>query len=248
MKLLIDFGNSYVKWASLDQAGSMQIGAAIDHRGYSGDEKLPHIIAGLPIHLCREINAVSVLGENFNSAFSHVVLSEFSIQSKFYYSQKNAFDVELAYDDPITYGADRYAALIAAAHTEVGAKIIVDIGTAVTIDAINADNVHLGGVIFPGLESMYSALNKADGIGVVASQNSIKYLNKTTQSAVYSGSALCLRHGVEGIVSEISHMFDENVIVLVAGGGAESVLKENIENYVLRRDLVLLGVEIMQRN
>lgn len=247
MKLLIDFGNSRVKWGSLDVDESLQFGGAINYHGESLDQKICNIVAGLPIHLCCEINAVSVLGEKFNHAFMQNVLNEFHVQTIFHFSQNNAFNVKLAYADPTTYGADRYAALIAAAHTEEGAKIIVDAGTAVTIDAITKDHIHLGGVIFPGLSAMCSALDSADGIGKFVSSTNIEYLSKTTQSAVYSGSALCLHHGIEGIVREIMKTMGGKAVILLTGG-ASNLLKELANDYVMRPHLVLTGIGIMQRN
>lgn len=248
MKLLIDFGNSRVKWASLELAEKIDPGDAINHQGDSLEKKIRNIIRALPIQSCSEIHAASVLGDKFNTAFMQVVLDEFNVQTKFYCSQKNAFNVTLAYANPTTYGADRYAALIAAAHIEKGSKIIIDVGTAVTIDVINGDNVHLGGLIFPGLAPMCSALNKAEGIGHDILPTKIEYLCNTTQSAVYSGSVLCLRHGIEGILKNITSKINSEIMLLLTGGGAKILLEESGHNYVFHNHLVLKGVEIMQRN
>lgn len=248
MKLLLDFGNSRLKWGTigLDEK-KLQVSEAIDYSHDGLHEKITKTVSILPYPQCETIHAVSVLGEEFNTEFARFVSKQYGLQAIFYHSQKEAFDVTLAYADPKAYGADRYAALIAAAQYDKGAKIIIDAGTAITIDAINAKNIHLGGLIFPGITAMYSALNQADGIGDGISPTNVEYLCNTTKSAVYSGSVLCVRHGIENIVKEITNQLDDEVVILLTGGGASVLMDEPSHQYVFSHDLVLRGVLAMQR-
>ena len=248
MKLLIDFGNSRCKWAQLEN-GKLQASHAQTYVGNHVDEMVENIITVLPVHECGQIHLVSVLGAEFNRQFSEQVAAVTEVSVTSYVSLRDAFGIRLAYDDPTSYGADRYATLVAAYHSNHGAKIIVDCGTAVTLDAIDAAGIHLGGLIMPGVDLMCSMLaEKTSGISEANRQKSVEFLNATTHDAVVSGSTLCLRHGLHSIIATMRQKLDQDVSIFATGGGRTALLNMKQDQMIERPDLVLEGLQIMQSN
>ena len=142
-----------------------------------------------------------------------------------------------------------YAALVAAHFAGDGAKIIIDCGTAVTVDAINGQGIHLGGLIIPGVDLMCSMLAENTQVTSTADMRQpIEIFNATTQNAVYSGSTLCLQHGLRSIIEQMRTELAGPVSVFVTGGAADTLINENIEQTIMRPELVLEGLEIMQRS
>ena len=227
----------------------MQPSTIQNYNGQDLREIVTNIVKALPVKACELIHAVSVLGMEFNREFSEQVLREADVAVDYHVSQSIAFGIKLAYKDPSTYGADRYAALVGAYKSGGGAKIVVDCGTAVTVDAINSSGKHLGGLIIPGVELMCSVLSEnASGIPTINSQSAAQYFNATTHDSVVSGSTLCLRHGLHSIIAKIKNEMESDACVYVTGGARDALAEINQDRFVVRPDLVLEGLQIMQKN
>jgi len=245
MKLLIDFGNSRCKWASLNKQALLDVNAYV-YQSEDLIQRAREVIEQICFDSIEQIHVVSVLGDAFEKEFSSQVGKLASIDIRFHVSQLNNFGVLLAYDDPLSYGADRYAALVAAHNKAAGAKIIIDCGTATTVDVIDAGGKHLGGLIMPGIGLMCSALaTKASGISLPTQANPTQLFNQNTADAVYSGSVLALSHGIRGIVQEIAEEVNQQVTVYVCGGESNIIDLADIE-YVECPNLVLEGLQFMQ--
>lgn len=246
MKLLIDFGNSRCKWVTSEN-GSLQSGAAEVYDGTHTRVVIENLLARFPIRQCRQIHIVSVLGTEFDREFIQQVADHAEVKITHYVSQREAFGIRLAYDDPTTYGADRYAALVAAYHSGEGAKIVVDCGTAVTVDAINERGRHLGGLIVPGVELMCSMLaENTTGISHPDAITGVAYLNASTHDSVVSGSTLCLRHGLHSIIAKIQQNIERHASIYVTGGASAAIIEMDNDQIIERPDLVLEGLQIMQ--
>ena len=248
MKLLIDFGNSRCKWTIEDKT-SQQLANAFAYCEEELTKRIGSILQALPLQQCKQIHAVSVLGANFSKEFAARIAATHDIKIKFYSSQTQAFGIQLSYSDPSTYGADRYAALVAAHHAAAGAKVVVDCGTAVTVDGIDGQGVHRGGLILPAAELMCAALiENTQEISSFGAGHSVQYFNNNTQDAIFSGSMLCLRHGLPSIIGEVKNLLEPDVSIFITGGAADSLIDVNDAHYIVRPDLVLEGIAIMQRN
>ena len=245
MKLLIDFGNSRCKWASLENQSLLDANAYI-YKSEDPIDRVREVVEQICFDSIREIHAVSVLGDIFDKEFSVYANKLAKSSTKFHVSQLNSFGLKLAYTNPQSYGADRYATLVATHFKTSGAKIVIDCGTATTVDVIDTSGKHWGGLIIPGIGLMCSSLaNKASGITMPKQANSSKLFNDNTADAVYSGSALVLSHGVCGIVQEIMSEIDQHVTVYATGGESKMNKLADIE-YEDCPNLVLEGLRIMQ--
>ena len=244
MKLLIDFGNSRFKWALLngESLGELYFG---NYEYNSPIDSIGALLQVMPLNQVEEIHAVSVLGETFNSEFVQSVSNTSNITVNFYFSQKENYGVQLSYSDPSEYGVDRYAALVAAHHLFDRNKIIIDCGTAVTVDAIDSTGKHLGGIILPGEEIMREALSENTEQVFYGDQSKISnYLNSSTSDAVNAGAVLGLKHSVWGILTEIRKTLEEPNII-ITGGNAAKLYDSSIEPYINHPTLVLEGLKTM---
>ena len=246
MKLLIDFGNSRCKWARCEE-GALQSVDAIEYARQTTQQRVEGVMQAIHIDDIKQVHAVSVLGAEFEESFANQLASLAGITVKFHHSQKNNYGVTLSYSNVHTYGDDRYAALIAAHHQVGGNKIVVDCGTATTIDMIDSQGHHEGGLIMPGARLMVESLvNKASGVFSNETKQPVNLLCNNTQDAVYSGCVSQLQYGVQGIINKLT---DGKQCVVILTGGESSLLDLTTiadTECIQRPHLVLEGLRVMQ--
>jgi type III pantothenate kinase len=116
---------------------------------------------------------------------------------------------------------DRIAALIAAKEKYPGTSCIVDCGTAVTIDALDTNGRHMGGVILPGIKSMRKALMSNTKIQTGEADVNFNVLSETTEGAIHTGCISAVVGGIEYVVNKIATNYDEFDQIIFTGGDAE---------------------------
>ena len=244
MKCLIDFGNSRCKWAFLRKGEPLSVSSYL-YKSRDPQLRIEEVLRVMSFEGCSEIHIVSVLGEDFEQQLKNAIGKITSADTTFHVVELNNHGIQLSYSDPSTYGVDRYAAIIAAHHLSQGSTIVVDCGTAITIDAVNDSGCHLGGLILPGASLMKSLLSNHAAMIPMREHNSpIELLNHTTEDALNSGSTLILRYGLPVVIQKMRQEFEEDVEVYVSGG--EIALLGLIDHdYIHRPNLVLEGLEIM---
>ncbi len=123
---------------------------------------------------------------------------------------------------PERIGVDRLLNAIAAYRRTRTSTIVVDVGTAITIDAISAKGEFLGGVISPGLEPLKTALHTHTALlPEVHVQRPRRTLGKDTNEAINSGLYWGMVGVIERITKNLSEEFDNKTVVLATGGDAE---------------------------
>ncbi len=244
MNCLIDFGNSRCKWTIIDIDQPIQA-QTISYTSANSLKRINEVLTAIPFQKCHEIHIASVLGNEFEQQFISALRDVTSIEPVFHVAQKNNHGVVLSYSDPLTYGVDRYAAIIAAHHSGSESKIIVDCGTAITVDVLDEKGHHLGGLIFPGVRLMRSLLaENAAMIPALDSDVDIQLLNHSTQDALNSGSVLSLKYGLHTIIHELKQRIGETAQVYVTGGEID-LLGLMDHDYIYRPNLVLEGLQFM---
>ena len=131
---------------------------------------------------------------------------------------QDAGAITCAYDDPQTLGVDRWLAMLAAYSQFNEALLVVDAGSAITMDLLGPEGQHLGGYIAPGLRLMHDALwRDTSDIGLVANnfQELLLLLCENTQQAVNRGCLLMAVATIEKLASQYP------VRIVVTGGDAK---------------------------
>lgn len=167
MKLLIDAGNRRLKWAA-SRGGALEVGDAIDLAAAELERKLAAAWAGLARP--ESVWASCVAGAAVERAIAGAC-RVWGVRPAFIEAQARRCGVVNSYARPAELGGDRWAALVGARRLRPRrAVVVVDAGTAVTVDALDAAGVFRGGVILPGARAMRNALarqtaNLGDGGG-----------------------------------------------------------------------------------
>lgn len=144
-------------------------------------------------------------------------------------------------------GVDRWMAMLAARALFQRALIVVDCGTATTIDVVDDTGLHYGGVILPGLQMMQESL-----LGNTAIPNYVNEVHKVrfatdTVSGMRSGAVIATAGAVEKTVTSMRDQVNGEVDCLVTGGSAEEVI--GVMDISVRHEphLVLKGLEQIAR-
>lgn len=155
----------------------------------------------------------------------------------------------ILYDNPKEVGADRIANAVAAYDQYGGPSIVVDFGTANTIEAISAEGEYLGGAIFPGIEiSMDALFERAAALRRVELVEPRNVIGKSTVESIQSGAV----YGYSGQVDALVERFQKELgdcTVVATGGLAEPILPHShtIQHY--EPWLTLQGLRIIfERN
>ncbi len=242
MTLLLDIGNSRVKWAREEGGRLGSYGeAAWRERG------LRATIAAEWNALSRpsRVLASSVLDGGSRTELCDWVDQRWQLPVEFVRSQASACGVTNAYAEPERLGVDRFAALVAAHALGPRACCVVDCGTALTVDALTAEGLHLGGLIVPGVATMRrSLLVDTRGIREIEGDSRI-LLAASTGAAVAAGTAYALVALVDRVVYEMQTELGQAVTCVMTGGDAPLLRPLLSVTSEWHPDLVLRGVSLL---
>ena len=158
-------------------------------------------------------------------------------------NEKTALPIQNTYRTPKTLGKDRIAAVVGA--TLVGPptnKLIIDAGTCITFELLEANKVYLGGNISPGvkmrLQSMHHFTARLPALSVGATDSTIGY---GTQSAMRNGAQWGTIWEIEGTIDHFAKQF-EPLTVILTGGDANFLAEKMKRKIFVHQHLVLLGL------
>ena len=239
MTVLVDLGNSRLKWAVLQRNGELSaMRAAASER-----MQIPGLRAGVPVL------AVSVAKELVRARFESMVRQATGFAPRFVQSEAQCDGLINGYRDAWRLGADRWVAMIGARalFPRASALLVVDVGTAATIDLVTRDGHHHGGLILPGPSMMVdSLLGKTGGIAQRAkgsrSTAGADFFARDTRAAVQQGATQSVIAMIERARREARATIGSHPKVILTGGGASEIAKDL--KYVHNRvdDLVLQGL------
>ena len=234
--LLLDVGNSRCKWV-LVQDGIWQ------HQGVAGNTEwmsLQQSLSDLPQP--ERILVSNVAGEAMEQRL-HAVCAGWKCPLEFVTARAEQCGVRNGYEQPGRLGSDRWAALIAAWSQVQGACLVVNCGTATTIDALSARGQFLGGLILPGVSLMQHSL-ATNTAQLIAEQGELRDFPCNTADAIHSGM---LRATLGAIRHQHSLLQAHGAAVFcLLGGGAAGIVQPHLDLASERMDnLVLQGLQII---
>ncbi|MEP6608077.1 MAG: type III pantothenate kinase [Burkholderiaceae bacterium] len=259
MTLLIDVGNSAIKWASLASNGELRDSRRQLHRGVS-DLSLKLIECwrgtlqpGAPMIACN-VAAPRVVAAVTDAACA------LGINSVRWLHTQRRFDGSITlvngYRDPLQLGADRWHALLGACALRLvtdEALVVVNAGTATTVDCIDAPDADgklprvrrfVGGVIAPGVRLMLESLAR-ETAGLPAAQGAPSNFPDNTDAAIITG----VLDAQAGLVQRVWHRFAVGLRarprLILTGGSAQILLARlSIEEAAIEDNLVLRGLAL----
>jgi type III pantothenate kinase len=239
MNLLVDLGNTRLKWLFEDRGAKIAQGA-LAHATRLPELALAAAWDGLP--KATRIVVASVAPLAVDVELETFVRQRFGVAPEFVTSPACALGVRNAYAEPERLGVDRFFALAAAHAAHRRAQIVIGIGTAMTLDALDAGGTHLGGWILPSPTLMRETLlARTARVGVADGR--LVELADTTADAVRSGTANAAIGAVVRFRENAARRLAEHPALVLTGGGADE-LAPFFPDAERRDDLVLDGLAL----
>lgn len=232
MKLLIDIGNTRLKWA-LARDGQLQQQGVVVHGG-----KPAGTLAQLPAASIEACWIAQVTGREQEAALQEAIRGQYGCASVFARSTAQWQGLRNAYREPERLGVDRWLAMVAVWQQHRGAACVVDAGTALTADVINANGHHLGGFIAAGLHTQQAAVLGATRFEFRQDTAYSSGLGQDTEACVRQGALFaCL-----GATERARLLAGTEALGVLAGGDAASLHAHLHGSWQLRPALVLEGL------
>lgn len=154
-----------------------------------------------------------------------------------------SFGITCGYPNYQNLGIDRWLAVIAAELLYPQENlVIVDAGTAMTVDFLTANKKHLGGWIIPGIDLMQEAIvNKAPNV-FKTDQCVQETFATDTPSAVFNGCVVACESTIYSAVELFSQKVGSNIRVLLTGGNAGLLLNRLKIESVEQQNLIFIGL------
>ncbi len=235
-RLLIDAGNSRLKWAVVEDGLWCAQGSS-DYVDLSALKV--QLTAGTDCFIASVASA-----ENEHRLVA--LLEDAGIGLSWLKAKADFAEVKNTYLDPLRLGVDRWMSLIAARQRTRGPVLVVSVGTAMTVDALSAAGVFLGGVIVPGVSLMRRALQQ--GTARVADVTGHwQAFPRSTADAVESGIVAALCGAIQQQHARLAETTGALPHCLVTGGDAEMLLPHLTVDAEQVPALVLEGIDCVAR-
>ena len=220
--LALDIGNTRLKWA---QYTSAHPDAELLNQGAEFLENIDKLAEGAwagletPQHVLGCVVAGDAIKRRVNEQ-----LDLWDVVPQWVVASESEAGLTNGYDHPTRLGADRWVAMIGAYHRMLsqGAPrpmVVVMVGTAVTVEALDAKGKFLGGLILPGHGIMLRALESGTA-GLHVPTGEVSMFPTNTSDALTSGGTYAIAGAVERMVQHvISYCGDEPKCVMTGGAG-----------------------------
>jgi len=238
--LELDCGNTRVKWRVRQGERLAMRGAFLTSEGFnqSASEELAR--TGIT-----RVLIGSVLGDEYAKKLASWSITNLGVNPEFAVSEPHHNGVVNGYQQPEKLGVDRWLAILAATTKTASASIIVDCGSAITVDLVTSQGEHLGGYIAPGLRLMRDALSmqtnaiKLNQIGYPEND----FPGRNTVAAIKSAELAMICGLVDHAKTVLRNYEHKRASLLMTGGDGEWLVSM-IKDGVYHEDLVLDGLQI----
>lgn len=245
MLLLIDIGNTRIKWARFDERSMGPQSAAV-HANWSVDDFVQRVLNSGP--RAERVLIANVGGQRMGELAQAAFRTTWQIEPRFVHSPAAQAGIRNAYPEPGKLGVDRWLCLLGGRALEPRPLCVVSVGTAMTIDGLDAGGQHLGGVIVPGPDLMVSSLlkNTSDiAQRAAGGQARDALFADNTLGAIQQGAIQALAALIERAMQTLEQQLGEPSVLLITGGAA-ALLQGAIHSPAREiPDLVLRGLAVV---
>lgn len=240
MDILVDIGNSRLKWGVCDE-NRLEIGTPLNYHGSDFEALLFSLWRALPKEPQRMaiscVGSKVVLNRIRNMALSlWPSLSVVRVQS-----EPAGHGVLNGYENPEKLGVDRWLCLVAARRLWPSSVCIVDCGTAITVDLLDANGCHQGGLICPGLTLMKQALSRGTADLDFSEQSGALRIARNTEEAIFSGTL----YAAIGLIKAVLIEQEQGIKLILTGGDADLIARHIDYQACVVSDLVLKGLSFV---
>jgi type III pantothenate kinase len=218
--ILLDCGNSSIK-AQCWKQGRIQTSFACSYQ-LNWSHRLQH---WLHVQSAKQCYFVSVLNSQRQVELDQCLAQEFANPITRFVSAAESLGVKNGYHQPARLGADRWMVLLAAAEIATGGALIIDAGSAMTIDLLRSDGQHLGGAILPGvntsLEQFKRIFSYIDFDHPAIAETAVP--GCSTEAAIHIDYRQHSIDLIPELVNRWIQLLDDNASILLAGGDAPQV-------------------------
>lgn len=236
MRILLDIGNTRLKWGVEDQ-NRVQFRGVIDYRQQN--------FADVVFSAWRNLNSPNALV--ISSVGSTEIVEQLMSLAKSLWtgvdimlasSAAQGGGVSNAYRQPEKLGVDRWVSLLALRHYYPGRSCVIDCGTAITLDFLDETGRHLGGLISPGLSLMKQSLKQGTSDLPFSDTEQALGLADHTEAAIYSGTL----YSAIGLIEHVLAEQDYPEQVVITGGDGPLIARNLAVRTVVEPDFVLKGL------
>ena len=235
MRLLIDIGNTRIKWMCLSHEELITSGhysrAFTHHQNFSiaveecfgvdsdfekqlSSSKLANVVV-------KDVVVSNVAGKSAADALTELSVQQWQVKPFYVEVTRELAGVYNDYEELSELGVDRWVAVIGARqYFSEGNVIVINCGTAITVDLLGEDNHFKGGAILPGFELAAKALSQADGIAKIEPSTILEAIGTSTQECVKLGIIAACVGGVEFIIHKLQSQSGFSQANLLLSGGA----------------------------
>ncbi len=230
MNLVIDVGNTLVKWAVFEQY-TLLISAKSSHDNWK--QSIKNTI--IKFQKIDKIVVASV-GKIDKDEFSNI---DTSIKC-YFINHLYIFPFKNLYTTPKTLGIDRMVLATGAVLTFPDKnRLVIDAGTCITYDFITSENEYLGGAISPGIRLRYESLhNYTAKLPLLTKEYPINEIGNSTNESIHSGIINGIAHEIDGFINQFINN-NENFIIILTGGDAD-FLANQLKNPIFANSNFLL--------
>ena len=246
--LAIDIGNTRLKWSLYDAA---RPGAALLAHGAEFLDHIERLAEGPWADLLAPASMLGcvVAGDAVRRRAEEQVIERFDCSSRWVVSSAAEAGIVNGYDHPTRLGADRWVAMIGARHRMLSQgparpMVVVMIGTAVTVEAVDANGKFLGGLILPGHGIMLRALESGTA-GLHVPTGEVREFPTNTSDALTSGGTYAIAGAVDRMVQHVrAHCHAEPACYMTGGAGWKMAPSMNGE-FELVDSLIMDGLLVI---
>ena len=222
--LAIDAGNTRIKWGLFDATGNM-----VESSVFLNAE-----LQNIQLPIAKRVIISNVAGNTITTQLKALITNTSNII--WLSAQATACGVRNQYQIPSSLGSDRWAALIAAWQIKKTPCIVINAGTAITIDALTVDMLNnqglfLGGLILPGLALMLTSLGAATAQLPLINQadnsaNSLKLFATNTTEAIQAGALNAALGAIARMAEALQAQCQVMPSIVISGGNAQFIAEQ----------------------
>jgi type III pantothenate kinase len=210
--LVIDAGNSRIKWGSAARGEWLERGVLPTAQA----RELRDALRGLPAP--ERIVVANVAGDAVAESIRDA-LAPFAAQPVWVVARDAQCGVRSRYAQPAQLGPDRWAALIGARHLHDGACVVANAGTTMTVDALSAEGLFMGGAIVAGYSLMQEALAR-NTARLKRQDGAFSVFPDNTGDAIASGALNAMTGAIERMARYMAQAGEADALVMLSGGDA----------------------------